>query len=98
MKIEEKPPEKPGGNPCPACGSQLASLPAEKHPAPAGGIPDVDRSVLSLLELENSGLRRLVVELLEKNQQLRERLQAISSNRNSGIAADLRLVSDQIAS
>jgi len=35
---------------------------------------DFDKSALSLLESENSGLRRLVVELLEKNQRLREQL------------------------
>jgi hypothetical protein len=61
-------------------------------------MPDFDRSALFLLESENSGLRRLVVELLEKNQQLREQLQAVSSARPPGIAADLRLVSDRIAS
>lgn len=39
-------------------------------------------SALSLLETENSNLRRLVVELLEKNQQLREELRALGSGRN----------------
>src|ERR1700722_9749427 len=48
MKIEEKPPEKTGGNPCPACVSQLASF-SEKHSTPAEAVPDFDRSALSLL-------------------------------------------------
>ncbi len=37
---------------------------------------DSRKSAFALLELENSGLRRLVVELLEKNQKLREQMQA----------------------
>jgi hypothetical protein len=36
------------------------------------GDADSEKSALALLERENSGLRRLVVELLEKNQKLRE--------------------------
>ena len=35
---------------------------------------ETEKSALALLELENSGLRRLVVELIEKNQRLREQL------------------------
>ena len=33
---------------------------------------------ISDLELENSGLRRMVVELIEKNQQLREALRSVA--------------------
>jgi len=40
--------------------------------ADSGTIPDFGKSALYELELENSGLRRLVLELLEKNQKLRE--------------------------
>ena len=36
------------------------------------------RRALALLELENSGLRRLVVELIEKNQRLREEMHSHS--------------------
>ncbi len=45
-------------------------------------------SALFLLEMENSNLRRLVVELLEKNQQLREQLRVQANGRNSEISGD----------
>ncbi len=47
------------------------SLPASAQPN-----PEVEQSAVTLLELENRGLRRLIVELLHKNQQLRERIDA----------------------
>jgi hypothetical protein len=95
MNIQEKPRELEA-NRCPACGSsQMAPLPDEKH-ASLAAKSEFDTSALSLLQSENVGLRRLVVELLEKNQQLREQLQA--TGRNAGIAGDLRLVSGRIAS
>ena len=46
-------------------------------------------SALFLLETENSNLRRLVVDLLEKNQQLREQLHAQANSRNPEISGDL---------
>ena len=46
-------------------------------------------SALFLLETENSNLRRLVVELLEKNQQLREQLRAQANGGNPEISGDL---------
>jgi hypothetical protein len=73
MNVQEKPPELTG-NPSPACGSSPATQLDERHPAPLEAAPDFDQSALSLLESENTGLRRLVVELLEKNQRLREQL------------------------
>jgi hypothetical protein len=39
---------------------------------------ETEKSALALLELENSGLRRLVVELIEKNQRLREEMHSHS--------------------
>ena len=45
-------------------------------------------SALFVLEMENSNLRRLVVELLEKNQRLREQLHALAS-RNPGKSVDI---------
>jgi hypothetical protein len=45
-------------------------------------------SALFLLEMENSNLRRLVVELLEKNQQLREQLRAKANGRNPETPGD----------
>ena len=47
------------------------SLPASAQPH-----PEFEQSAVTLLELENRGLRRLIVELLHKNQQLRERIDA----------------------
>jgi len=44
---------------------------------------------LFVLEAENSNLRRLVVELLEKNQLLREQLRTLGNGRNPEIAGDL---------
>jgi hypothetical protein len=73
MKIHEKPAEV-AGNPCPSCGN----WPAHEPP-----VPDLDSSALALLESENSGLRRLVVELLEKNQSLREQLEAATLARST---------------
>ncbi len=42
-----------------------------------------------LLETENSNLRRLVVELLEKNQQLRDQLRVLANDRNPEVSSDL---------
>ena len=49
------------------------SLPAVSLANPDSN-PESEAAVLALLELENSGLRRLVVELLHKNQQLRDQI------------------------
>jgi hypothetical protein len=97
MNIQQIPPQKippkPGPNPCPACGQTL--VPERMQSLESA--PDFDRSALVLLESENSGLRKLLVELIEKNQQLREQLEAAIA-RNPGTAADLRLVDSRIAS
>jgi hypothetical protein len=45
-------------------------------------------SAIFLLEMENSNLRRLVVELLEKNQQLREQLRARADSRKPETSGD----------
>ena len=42
-----------------------------------------------LLETENSNLRRLVVELLEKNQLLRDELRALGKGRNPAASDEL---------
>jgi len=73
MNVQERPPEL-NGNPSPACGSSPATQLDGRRPTSPEAMSDFDQSALSLLESENSGLRRLVVELLEKNQRLREQL------------------------
>jgi hypothetical protein len=73
MNVQEKPPEL-NGNPSRAGGNSAATHLDETRPAPPGAMSDFDQSAILLLESENSGLRRLVVELLEKNQRLREQL------------------------
>jgi hypothetical protein len=60
----------------------------EKPPEPDAGSPP-DISAQFYLETENSNLRRLVVELLEKNQQLREQLRMLANDGNSEISSDL---------
>jgi hypothetical protein len=95
MKILERPPET-GSNPCPACGSHAGGFGHESM-QPFADASDFDRSTLLLLESENAGLRRLVVELIEKNQKLREQLDA-ANVRYSGSATELRLVNGRIAS
>jgi len=45
--------------------------------------------VLFQLEAENSNLRRLVVELLEKNQLLREQLRVLAKDGDSEMPGDL---------
>jgi hypothetical protein len=96
MNIQEKPPEV-GPSPCPACGS-LTPRPPHERAQPSAAAPAFDRSALVLLESENSGLRRLVVDLIEKNQQLRDQLQAQKDRFSAGAAAELRLVNGRIAS
>ena len=60
----------------------------EKPPEPDPG-SSANLSALFLLETENASLRRLVVELLEKNQQLREQLHAQATGRNPEMSGDL---------
>lgn len=60
----------------------------EKPPGPdAGNSTSVPATFL--LEAENSSLRRLVVELLEKNQQLREQVRVLGGGRNPEITGEL---------
>ncbi|WP_114206782.1 hypothetical protein [Acidisarcina polymorpha] len=61
---------------CPVCREK-------REPLAAGMVKESQKSPSADLELELSGLRRLVVELLEKNQRLRERLQ-LASDREQG--------------
>ncbi len=55
---------------------------ARPSSALGGGILSLVRSqeqiAVELLEAENSGLRRMVVELLEKNQRLREQILSVA--------------------
>jgi hypothetical protein len=51
------------------------------HSGGAKASPDLDeaeRSQLFLLQMENASLRRMLVELIEKNQHLREKVNALS--------------------
>jgi hypothetical protein len=97
MKIQEKPPELDGSR-CSACGNhRTASLARDSQPSPEA-TREFDELALALLESENSGLRKLVVELLEKNQRLRDQLHATVAGRNAESPTDLRLVGDRIAS
>jgi hypothetical protein len=60
-----------------ACPGVETASPRRQAESPAGVAPhDPAKAEVSELELENSGLRRLVVELLEKNQQLRQQVLA----------------------
>ena len=58
----------------------LEEKPPELDTASAASV-----SALLSLEAENSNLRRLVVDLLEKNQQLREQLHALTNGHNPEI-------------
>jgi hypothetical protein len=42
-----------------------------------------NESAFALLEAENAGLRRMIVDLLETNQRLRQQLQGLANNRNA---------------
>jgi hypothetical protein len=87
MNVEERPPELDIDSTSPsAITSKRTALSGENHLAFERS--SADRSALSLLELENLNLRRLIVELLEKNQRLREQLQA-ASTRDARIVADV---------
>jgi hypothetical protein len=96
MNLQEKPPEVVP-SPCPACGARTPT-PGHEGTHSFTAAPAFDRSALVLLESENSGLRRLVVDLIEKNQQLRDQLQAQKDRFSAGAAADLRLLNGRIAS
>jgi hypothetical protein len=78
MNVQEKPPEL-NGNPCAACVDEQPVLRAERSPAVASptqsGI-ETDNAALRLIEAENAGLRRLIVDLIHENQQLRESVRA----------------------
>jgi hypothetical protein len=73
MKIQEISREL-DGNPCPSCtddkGVEASS--AVASPTPSG--PEIDNSTLKLIEAENAGLRRLIVDLIGENQRLRQRM------------------------
>jgi len=60
----------------------------EKPPEPNAG-SSTNVSATFLLEAENSSLRRLVVELLEKNQLLREQLRTLASGHDPEMSSDL---------
>jgi hypothetical protein len=69
----------------------------QERPPELDGQPEFNGPAFSLLEAENAGLRRLVIELLEKNQKLREQLLAAASGRNSATGVDLHLVGGRVA-
>lgn len=62
---------------------------SKEKPPELGAESSADISTIFLLETENSNLRRLVVDLLEKNQQLREQLRALASDGNREISGGL---------
>jgi hypothetical protein len=79
MNVQEKPPEL-NGNPCAACTDEQPGLRAERSPTfahttlNAVADPEADRSALTLVETENAGLRRLIVQLIQENQHLRQQV------------------------
>jgi hypothetical protein len=58
----------------------------QERPPELDAASSANLSALFLLETENTNLRRLVIELLEKNQQLREQLRTQASGRNPEIS------------
>lgn len=81
MKLQQRPPEL-NGNRYPASTDEQPGLHAERSPAIAGSTlnptvsPEIDKSALTLLETENAGLRRLIVQLIQENQRLRQQMSA----------------------
>jgi hypothetical protein len=69
MKIREVTSD-PNANPCPACSDEPRV--SESSAAYAG--PEMEASTLRLVETENAGLRRLIVDLIHENQQLRQKI------------------------
>jgi hypothetical protein len=47
-----------------------------------------NESSLALLEAENAGLRRMIIDLLETNQRLRQQLQGLANGRNASAGND----------
>jgi len=91
----EPPPGEMNQDPPLVCCSPGTSLAREAGQRVTGssstqvpGTSDSSTTQLSLLESENSSLRRLIVELLEKNQLLREQLRA-ARNGNIGLGAEI---------
>ncbi len=85
MNVQEKPPEL-NGNPCAACTDEQPALRAEGSaplPSATHSASEVDKSALRLIETENAGLRRLIVDLIHENQQLRERVRAANREHHS---------------
>jgi hypothetical protein len=76
MKLQEKPPEL-DGNRCPACADNPPDLRVEKSQVDAAPTQltgsEILSSALRLVETENASLRRLIVDLIHENQQLRQR-------------------------
>jgi molybdate-binding protein len=81
MNVLGKPPEL-NANPCVACtdeqpvfrGRPLASTGSVPK---AATDPEIDRSALALVENENAGLRRLIIQLIQENQQLRQQMSGL---------------------
>ena len=61
----------------------------QERPPELDAASSANLSALFLLETENTNLRRLVIELLEKNQQLREQVRTQASGRNLEISTGL---------
>jgi hypothetical protein len=60
----------------------------EEKPPELDAGSSANLAAIFLLETENSNLRRLVVELLEKDQQLREQLRAQADGRSPEISSN----------
>ncbi len=73
MAGEWRSPSRPGEEP-----TDLGETRTEALISANSNDAGTEKSALTLLELENAGLRRLVVELIEKNQRLREELHSRS--------------------
>jgi hypothetical protein len=88
MNVQEIPP-KLNGNPCAACIEEQPILRAEKSSAAVGSAlrtvadPETDKLALTLVENENAGLRRLIVQLIQENQHLRQQMKAVRDEQST---------------
>jgi hypothetical protein len=82
MNLQQNPPEL-NGNPCAACAGEQPVLRADRSAPAAHLAAETDNPALRLIETENAGLRRLIVDLIHENQQLRERVRAANGEHHS---------------
>jgi hypothetical protein len=73
MKIQEISRER-NGNPCPSCTDDKGVETSPALASPTHIAQEIDNSALRLIEAENAGLRRLIVDLIGENQRLRQRM------------------------